>query len=285
MKHNDTILIVTYDEERYLLETLINSINTFLEPCNIVLLNADRKDYDWLSWYQWTESLKLLVPNHTLTSHIKIADQPIKNWKSWCYALKILGAELVTTPHYWVLDSKCFFYKPTKFTELQEQRAVNLHNHAHSKRFGFRQTVEAIEAYYAIDPITYQINTPPFRFNTRLAKQMKEDVLVCFDDTPCGYAEMLYYQAWCHKHNHAISIGSCDQNNSIVYPDQFVTINALPRQMKDDTPSIHVTGIHREILNLHIDEMTYQAIVHAVTGCRWKWDSNWSFNTLPNKNL
>lgn len=278
MEHENTILIVTYDEERYLLETLINSIHTFLEPCNIILLNADKKTLDRLSWCQWAESLHSLAPNHTIVSHLEIPNQPIKNWKSWCYALKILGAKLVSTPHYWALDSKCFFFKPTKFHQLQEQRAINLHTAAHSKRFGFRQTVEAIEQYYAIDPITYQINTPPFRFDTGLAKQMKEDVMQCFDDTPCGYAEMLYYQAWCHKHNHCISIGSCDQNNSIVYPDQFVTINALPRQMKNDTPSVRVTGVHREIIDKHIDEMTYQAIVHAVTGCRWHWDAAWTFN-------
>lgn len=276
MLHN-TLLIVTYDEERYLLETLLQSVHQFLEPCNIVLINGDVNPH--VSY----DSLRHLVPNHTFATHLINPPTQVKSWKSWCYALKILGAELVTTPTYWVLDTKCFFYRTTLFAQMEEQHPINLHNIPHTKRFGFRKTVEQIEQYYGIEPMMYRMNTPPFRFDTVLAQSMSQDVLRSFDTTHTGYAEMLHYQAWCRLYNHPIPRGTCVSNNSIVYPDQYTTVNALVRQMKQTDSAIRVTGIHREILDHKIDEMTYQAIVHAVTGCRWKWDSNWTFYTLPNQ--
>lgn len=259
--NNKTIVTVTYDKERYLLELQIRSINKYLEPCEIILIYCDKQNkYDeWQSWIN--NNIISLAPNHkivTYNANLFYDISKVISWQSFAYSLRIFCSVVVNTENYWILDTKVFFYKPTRFDQLLEQYPRNLVNTE------FEVVLKEIQSYYSIINTYFKTNITPFKFNTAIAKLMVEKG-VNFNNTNEGYAEIYYYQAFCYKNGFQLTSGSCHVNNSIAYPRFNYSGKQLVAYMKSKDPAVRCTGIHTAVAK-KLDKNTFDAVIAYVGG-------------------
>jgi hypothetical protein len=259
--NDKTIVIVTYDLERYFLELQIKSINKYLEPCEIIIIYCDKNlQYnEWLTWAQ--KCIVPVVPNHTV--HLYDCNyfyqaSTVKNWRNFAYALKLFASLVVSSDCYWSLDSKNFFFKPTIFTKLLEQYPINLVN------TDFEEGLKKIHSYYGITNTYFKINTTPFKFNVEICKLMIEKG-INFTDSNVSYAEIFYHQAFCYKNGIEMTSGDCIVNNSTVFPGHYYSGKQLVAYMKSKDPAVRCTGIHTDVAK-KLDKNTFDAVIAYVGG-------------------
>ena len=65
---SNTLVVTTYDEERYFLEVQVRSIAKYLSPCKLVYIYCDSSNNytEWLSWFE--THLKPLIPHHIVAT-------------------------------------------------------------------------------------------------------------------------------------------------------------------------------------------------------------------------
>jgi len=264
VSNDKTIVIITYDYERYLLEINLRSINKYLEPCEIIIIYCD-KNLQYNNWLTWAQKCIVpLIPNHTI--HLYDCNyfyqaSTVKNWRNFAYALKLFASSVVSSDCYWSLDSKSFFFKPTIFTQLLEEFPRDLFLE------GYRDDLSYFSNTYEIQNTKYKMWTHPFKFITSICREMVAQKInfELHPDLMVNYSEQLNYQAFCYKNNIELSPGQCSVNNSIAYPGRKYSAKQLIAYMKSKDPAVRCTGIHVSVAE-KFDKNTFNAIITYVGG-------------------
>jgi hypothetical protein len=258
-----TVVITTYDRERYLLEVNLRSIAKYLEPCKVIYIYCDKSNkYD--EWVEWFDTyLRPLAPTHhieTYDSNYFYDSSLVREQLHFAWALKIFVSQVVDEPFYWSIDSKNFFFKPTTFEQLKEIYPVDCSDFA-------EDLVKKYQSMYSIPNTVYKINSHPFKFTTEICKEMVDRGLD-FNDN--HYDDCFSFQAYCYYKGIEVSPGECDFNSSLYghkewesSPDPRFIVNYMKVKSND---SIRVTGIHRVVCEKYLNKDSFNSIIFHVGG-------------------
>lgn len=278
---SNTLVVTTYDEERYFLEVQVRSIAKYLSPCKLVYIYCDSSNNytEWLSWFE--THLKPLIPHHIVatydSSHFydtsKIDDS--NEWYSLACMLKIYASRVVSEKDYWDLDSKYFFFKPCTLKDFKEVYPYDMSGSE------WMPAVEFHQNKFSIDTTVFKPNIHPYKFDTKICKELATMI----DESSFWggehFDDVFSYQCYCISKGYELTPGECNDNNSLVTADlgKHYNFNQMLGVMKSRDKNIKVTGIHRRVCMAQLNETTFNALVSAVGGRELiPQSTNWLFD-------
>lgn len=265
-----SLVIVTCNKDRWSFEMLAKSIEKFLQPSKIlVIVNEDENE----SWHRWFENLKYLFQKHDLEIKNKIdflhkdIDEhlhPLQK-SGWInqQVLKLYAGIYLNCKEYVVLDSKNFFIKPLRLSNILQiypeyieswapnnlKNAVNIY----CKVFGLNFTYKTL-------PLTQ--NTTPYIINRdhslSLIKKLGniDNFYKFFTKTALikdvAAAEFFLYEIYTIK-NRRNNTGQCNSNNVGFWhfhiENLHLEINDLVTIYKKNykNPNIFCSGLHKSL--------------------------------------
>lgn len=124
-----TLVIVTYNQDRWRLHMLVRSIELYLTKCRIHIVYNENQGYnEWLKWFGKTcephlknykvktsQKRDYILPEY----ETHMTDLQKCGWTDQ-QVLKIAVAQTIKTKHYLLLDSKNFFIKPCSVDSIPQ---------------------------------------------------------------------------------------------------------------------------------------------------------------------
>lgn len=261
---NNTLVVTTYDEERYFLEIQIRSIAKYLSPCNLIYIYCDpNNNYTkWLNWFE--ENLKPLVPNFTVSTYNNFYFFDSSNykgsWKNLAWSMKIFASSKVETDNYWDLDSKNFFFKEANLSSFKEVFPFDM---AGSE---WDPVLQRLHERFNITNTIFKSNVVPFKYITSISRELSS--ILDMNGVDIEIDNILYYQAYIHSKGYTVSPGECFANNSLVTYDfgKIYTVRQIYQIMKQRDSNITVTGIHKDICKNQLNKKEFDRLVCLVGG-------------------
>lgn len=248
MIHENTLVILSCDMDRWHLESCCRSIHKYLqEPCNILFGYVD-SSYQFHSWRKWFDEVCMpFLDQHTVSFYHNQYTYD-HNFTHVAYCTKLLIAREVKTKTYWMIDSKHFFFKPATFASLKEEFPKRRLPDTQPYTV-YQNLCDFFETPVPRDTL-FKWNTMPFRFETALCVEMLESIHNFYE----RYMKCNIKAADCHTYEwytimHDVRTpGEVEQNNSCMFlPANDFSARQVASVIKSTNPNVVISGMHRDV--------------------------------------
>jgi hypothetical protein len=209
---DQAIVIITFGEEKDLLEFQSHSFQKYLDPSLVQGIHLVYNDNDYASFCQWADThLRYPVPVYIHSYREYIPFQEKSSWHTQ-QVLKLLCCKSVQNKYMISLDTKVFLIRPLRHSDLFQGHCPLVEfRKPHEEAFRIPQYTRACE-YFGVDSKRHSLraaSVPPVVMQTTFVCDMVKDIerregkplLTWFLETRGIYTEYLLYQAYMIKRN------------------------------------------------------------------------------------